>query len=360
MGCGWLHAARENDWTRRAEARGLAIDRAPAPWHRAAVTTNFPAPDQDAFAAAYGRFEDQLERHGLASRRGAPDRPAADLLTPGDRWNPLLDAVSTWVSGAALQDISADDLANYHETGDDWRLPGGYGALVAAEAEGLEVALACPVRLIDRSGEKLRLETPRGDLTARAVIVTVPTSVLVQGGLRFRPELPETLEAAAKLPLGFDDKVFVRLDRPEDFPPEARLIGAPDRTATASYHLRPFGRPLIEAYFGGALARDLEAGGAAAFLAFVREELAAVYGAAIRERLHLVAATAWGRDLYARGSYSYAKPGAASARRTLARSADPRVLFAGEACSVNDFSTAHGALRTGIAAAQAVRELLGS
>jgi monoamine oxidase len=41
----------------------------------------------------------------------------------------------------------------------------------------------------------------------------------------------------------------------------------------------------------------------------------------------------------------------------LAAAVEDRIYFAGEACSVHDFSTAHGAYRTGIAAAEAVLAL---
>jgi monoamine oxidase len=54
------------------------------------------------------------------------------------------------------------------------------------------------------------------------------------------------------------------------------------------------------------------------------------------------------------GSYSYALPGYADARLTLAAPVDGRVFFAGEACMVHDFSTVHGAWRSGVAAAEAV------
>jgi monoamine oxidase len=59
----------------------------------------------------------------------------------------------------------------------------------------------------------------------------------------------------------------------------------------------------------------------------------------------------WGADPFALGSYSYAKPGQAGCRATLAAPVDGRLFFAGEACSENDFSTAHGGYRTGVAAA---------
>jgi monoamine oxidase len=159
--------------------------------------------------------------------------------------------------------------------------------------------------------------------------------------------------AAAHLPLGLTDKLFLALDAAEEFPPDVHLYGANDRVRTGSYHLRPFGRPLIEGFFGGELARDLEAEGERAFLAFAVEELASLLGSGIRPRLKLVAATAWGLDACALGSYSHALPGHAASRPALAAPADGRLFFAGEACSVDSFSTVHGAHATGVAAAEA-------
>jgi monoamine oxidase len=77
-------------------------------------------------------------------------------------------------------------------------------------------------------------------------------------------------------------------------------------------------------------------------------------GSDIRKHLTPLTASAWGRDPFARGSYSLAKPGCADARGVLAAPVDDRLFFAGEACSRHDFSTAHGAFRTGVAAADAI------
>ena len=64
-------------------------------------------------------------------------------------------------------------------------------------------------------------------------------------------------------------------------------------------------------------------------------------------------ASFWRQDEFARGSYSYALPGHADDRAKLAAPVDNRLFFAGEACSLNFFSTAHGAYETGLAAADA-------
>ncbi len=77
-------------------------------------------------------------------------------------------------------------------------------------------------------------------------------------------------------------------------------------------------------------------------------------GSAFARRIAPVALHGWRNDPFARGSYSYASPGKADGRAVLAAPVDERLFFAGEACSRHDFSTAHGALLTGLAAADAV------
>jgi monoamine oxidase len=133
------------------------------------------------------------------------------------------------------------------------------------------------------------------------------------------------------------------------------LIGVrTDRVGTGFYHFRPFGRPQIEAYFGGRLAAELEAESEGAFFEFALAELTGLLGSAFPRRLKPIHLHHWGAYPYARGSYSYALPGAADCRATFAAPVNDRLFFAGEACSARDFSTAHGAWMTGVAAAEAV------
>jgi len=86
--------------------------------------------------------------------------------------------------------------------------------------------------------------------------------------------------------------------------------------------------------------------------AFAADELAALRGNAIRKQLTPLAASSWRGDEFARGSYSYAKPGHADDRAVLAAPVDQRIFFAGEATSLNFFSTVHGAFETGTRAAE--------
>ena len=356
LGCAWLHSADENELCAIAIEAGLTIDKTRPPWRTQINDIGFPPADQADFRAALGRLFARLDEAGEAQA----DQPADRLLDPGSRWNPLLNATSTYMNGVELDQLSVHDFWRYHDTGVNWRIMEGYGGLMAALGAGFDIALDCPVSLIDHAGPRLRIETPRGDVRACAVIVTVPTDVLCAGALQFRPALPDKIEAAAVLPLGLADKLYLGLDKAEEFPKDSHLYGALDRAQTCSYHVRPFGRPLIEVYSGGRFARELEAEGEAAFASFAIGQLASLLGGGIRKRLHPIAATAWGRDPYARGSYSHAMPGHADARAVLAAPVDARLFFAGEACMVNDFSTAHGAYRSGVAAADAVIAALGT
>lgn len=347
LGCHWLHSADRNPWVAVAEERGIAIDRSPPPWGHQSGNLRFPAGEQQLFRTAREAFWDRV--HAAAEAGG--DRPAIEFIDPASRWTPLISAGSTWANGVELDRLSSLDHWNYDDSGVNWRMPAGYGALVAGHANGLPIILDCPVSRIDHSEARLRLETPQGTVRAGRVIVTVPPTLLLGGVLRFRPELPDKLAAAEGLPLGLADKLYMALDRPQLVPEEGHVCGRIDRTDTAAYHLRPFGRSYVEGYFGGAIARGLERGGTADFFAHATDELAGLFGHDIRRHLRPILSTAWDRDPLARGSYSYALPGRAGARRALAAPVDGRIFFAGEACSAHDFSTAHGAYLSGIAAA---------
>jgi monoamine oxidase len=350
LGCGWLHSADRNPWLKIAKSQGRSIDKSPPPWQKPALPNGFPLVEQQDFAKAQHAFYARME----AAAQGDPDRPAQAFLEPGCRWNRLIDAVGTYITGAELKRVSARDFDNYADTNVNWRLPDGFGATITGYGEGLPVMLDCPVLQIDHHARRLKIETAKGAITADQAIVTLPSALIADKEFLFAPALPEKTEAARGLPLGLNDKLFLKLDQAEEFEPDTRLFGHTDRSATASYHLRPFGRPQIEAYFGGSLAAELEAGGERAFFDFAVSELKRRLGGDFIRRVKPMHVHRWGADPFARGSYSYALPGKAGCRAKLAAVVDARLFFAGEACSTADFSTAHGGFHTGVAAAEQV------
>jgi monoamine oxidase len=348
MGCGWLHSADHNPWLAIAEGQGRRIDQRPAPWQRPAAPIGASPEDMREFQTALFRLRELTD----ALPEGETDRAASAFLEPGETWNPLINAVSTYYSGAELEFVSSRDLARYEDTGVNWRIFEGYGTVVAAHGAELRVELDCEVAKIDHRARRLRLETSRGVVEAAVAIVTLPSNVIARRDDLFLPTLPEKAAAAAGLPLGLVDKLFLSLEGAEEFEPDSRAYGRMDRAGTGAYQFRPFGRPMIEVYYGGALAAELESGGKAAFLEFAKSELTGLLGAGFAQRIALRGLQLWGVDPFARGSYSYALPGRADDRAALTAPVGDRLLFAGEACSRASFSTAHGAYQTGIAAAE--------
>jgi monoamine oxidase len=351
LGCGWLHSARRNPWTAVAERAGFTIDRSNPNWHEQWRDLGFPPREQEAFGAAYQRWEDAA----LAAAADGPDQPLSALVAPQDAaWRPMLDAISGYVSGAPLDRVSLHDWVAYARAGteDNWALPAGYGTLIAGHAAGFPVRLSTPVIRIDHRGRTLRLETSAGTIDADRAIVCVPTAVLSRESLRFDPPLPAKHNAAAALPLGQADKIFFHVDGPLPWPAHSHLTGDPYAACTASYRLSAFGWPLIEGFVGGLATEALDSDAAA--FDFAAGELVALLGSDWRRRLTPLRATRWREVPYIGGSYSYALVGQRSQRAVLAAPTDDRLFFAGEACSPDDFSTAHGAYQTGVAAAQAV------
>ena len=352
LGCGWLHSADQNGFVPVARELGFEINTERPPWQQQSFDVGFPKAERLKFMDALNAYYDRAE----AAAELPHDSAASEWLEPGNHWNPMIDAVSSYVNGCELDKVSIYDFDAYEDTEINWRVRRGYGALIAAFGAPCPVALDAPVTLIDHSGARIRIETARGTLSAARVIVTVPTNLIARKTVRFHPALPAKVAAAAGLPLGLADKVMLALDEPEGLPVDGNLRGAMDRTAIGSYHLRPQGQPCIEGYFGGSFARTLEDAGEGALAQHSIDEIVGLLGSDFRRKLTPLKASRWAHDRFANGSYSHALPGHAADRATLAAPVNGRIFFAGEATSPHFFSTAHGAKESGERAAREATE----
>jgi monoamine oxidase len=347
VGCGWLHSADQNSFVKIAGQLGFEINKTLPPWRERAWGKAFPPEERGDFIRSLDEF---FQRVHDAAKSGR-DSAANLYLEPGNRWNPMIDAISSYINGCETDQVSILDFDAYEDTNLNWRLRRGYGALMAAYGVSLPLAFNCAVRLIDHSGKRLRIETSQGTLTADKTIITVPTNLIAEGAIRFHPALPDKVDAAAHLPLGLADKVMLALEEPEALPAEGNLRGATMRTEMGTFHLRPFGQPCIEGFFGGRYAQALEDEGDGAIAAHSIDEIVAFLGSDFRRKLKPLSESRWAHDPFARGSYSHALPGHTGKRAVLAAPVDGRLFFAGEATSPNFFSTAHGARDSGERAA---------
>jgi monoamine oxidase len=355
LGCGWLHGARTNAWTGIAEEIGLTVDRTPAPWSEGGHQLGRDDSDAKAARIAANAFLERVYAHD-----GEEDVALSALLAADNPWNGYIHALGTFLTGAELDRSSAIDQSRYDPgPGPDWRVRQGYGTLVATYAAPVPAHTGVEVRRIDHSAaDYVVLSTAKGELRARAVIIAVSTNVLAAERIAFWPPLPEKIEAASQLPLGLANKLFLHMRTPEAFPADAHLLGSYHSGRTGSYQLKPFGTPVIEAYFAGDLAHDLEREGVGAAFDFSVGQLKRVFGSSVENMLSPAVMSAWASEPFVGGSYSYAVPGASDLRRVLATPHDQRLFFAGEACSLERYSTAHGAYETGLAAAQAIAKAM--
>jgi monoamine oxidase len=355
LGCGWLHSGDRNPWTHIAEQAGFAIDRRPVAWGTQYHDLGFSPAERAAARQAFVRWSERL-----VSAPPASDC-AADALEPDRPWAAYLQAMSGFISGDELERISVADYTAYDaaSTGCNWRVPAGYGSLVTASlSRQASLRLSTPVRAIGLDRPGVRLETPAGTVLSRAAIITVSTAVLAGDAIAWPSALDPWRDAACRLPLGYNEKLFLEIIGTGPFAPESHVLGDPRDPATGAYYIRPFGWPVIECFLGGAGAQAAAADGPEAAFARAIDQLVRLFGSAARRHLKPLVASDWTRTREVGGAYSHALPKQAAARGRLALPFDDRLFFAGEATHAADFSTAHGAYESGLRAAEEVMAAL--
>jgi monoamine oxidase len=353
-GCAWLHAADRSPWTDYARRHGFTVVERSPDWQQWIGRERVTPELRRRLDADWDRAAEAI----AAAARAGRDVPASTVLPADLQFRPLFDAVMSWSMGVDTADLSTADFAASEDVDVNWAVREGLGSVVASVAEGLDVVLDCPVTAIDWSGSRVRLATASGTLDCRAVVVTVPTTLLARGEPRFVPPLPAAYgEAFAGLPLGIANKVFLEL-APGALPYEGvvNFVASATTARTVSCTVRPAGHELLLCYFGGRHARDLESQGA--LEAAAREALSELFGADWTRRIRRSTTTAWAGDPWARGSYSAARPGSAHCRAVLAQPVAERVFFGGDACTVDTFGEIRGAWASGVEAARRVATLL--
>src|SRR5580658_2954932 len=186
-GAHWIHMPDINPVTKLAPQTGLDIYPAP-PGQKMRILRRY---------AREGEMEDFLAAQVRANRaiaeaaRGKVDVPCAAAL-PKDlgEWRATIDFVlGPFGCGKDLSAVSAQDFARSAERDVDAFCRQGFGALLARLGGGLRVELSTPVSHLELWGRGVAIETARGRIAARGVIVTASTGVLAAGKITFEPAL---------------------------------------------------------------------------------------------------------------------------------------------------------------------------
>src|SRR5258708_1357798 len=106
VGCGWLHSADENSFVPIAERLNFEIDKTRPPWGEQAFDKGFPVSERTDFIRALDAFHDRAEQAAKRAWQNGRDSAANLYLEPGNRWNPMIDAISTYVNGCELDQVS--------------------------------------------------------------------------------------------------------------------------------------------------------------------------------------------------------------------------------------------------------------
>jgi monoamine oxidase len=261
-----------------------------------------------------------------------------------------------------LTEVSAQDFAHAVERDSDAYCRQGLGTLIAKLADGLPVQPGAAVTRIDLSNRSnVEIETTRGRLMARGVIVTVSTAVLAAGKIKFLPDLPKRqLEAANSLRLGSYDRIVLELpNNPLGLDRDDLVFEKAQGARTAAVLANVAGSPLVTVDVGGKFGRDLAAQGEAAMTAFALDWLNDLFGADLRKTVKRTAATQWNNEPWVLGAVAVAPPGAQPARRTLMDPVRDRLWLAGEAVHETLWGTVAGAWESGERAAEAALRKLG-
>jgi monoamine oxidase len=352
-GAHWIHMPEINPVAKLAPKEAIDIYPAP-PGQRVRIgQRNAREGEMEDFFAALVR-----STHAIGeAARGRNDVSCAQAL-PADLgdWRPEIEfMLGPFGCAQALADISAMDFAKSAERDRDAFCRQGFGTLLLSLAQGLSVQLSTPVRRIEISRRGIEVQTRKGSLRARTVIVTVSTGVLAAGVITFDPELPRRhSEAITKLPLGTYEHIALELPgNPLGLQTDDLVFEKATSERTAALLANLSGTPVCFVDVAGPFGASLVKAGPDDMVAFAREWLASLFGADAPRRLKRAATTSWARDPLARGSFSAALPGGQWARKALQEPVRERLFFAGEAVHETLWGTVGGAWESGTRAAQA-------
>ena len=309
--------------------------------------------------AYFAYAEDCYQSILQAAERGEDD-VVAELVDFEHEYAPLFTYFLTESCAADLDLLSSADLASFNE-GPDIPIRDGYGNLVARWGADVPVSLNTRVDRIDWSGNGVIVDTSQGVLRGKTALITVSTNVLASGAIEFTSRLPDwKADAIVNVPTGESNKICLHFNR-DVFGPEGSGYHNSwiENEIPSGFEASVMGLNVAIVAVGGRHASWLEKQGQQAAEEYALDQVANVFGEEIRRHLTRSIVTAWVSDPWTLGTWSHTTPGQAHQREELARPLEDRLFFAGEATTVGDQATCHGAYRSGIRAAREISDLPG-
>ena len=241
--------------------------------------------------------------------------------------------------------------------GGDVLFPNGYDWLPQYLAQGLQIHYAMPVDRITYDRNGVTVTASNEVFNADYCIVTVPLGVLKQNRILFEPALPQSKqEAISRLDMGVLNKLYLQFERAFwDTDTDWISYTDPEQRGQWSEFINmqnAINQPILLCFNAADYGSEIETLSDEALVASALSTLRVMYGEDVPEPIGFLR-TAWHRDPYALGSYSYYAVGSTpDDRDQLAAPVDDVLYFAGEATRQDYPATVHGALMSGFDTAE--------
>lgn len=238
--------------------------------------------------------------------------------------------------------------------------PQGYSQIIPYLSKDIPIHLNQTVQKIEYGKNGVDVYTQNNHYHSNYVIVTVPLGVLKAGAINFVPALPtDKQEAINKLDMGVYNKVHLIFETVFWDKNSEWIASLPEnddltRTVEIMNLYKYYGLPVLTVFTGGSHAIEVEKWDDKKTVDYMMQHLRKIYGNNIPKPSSYYI-TRWNSDPFSYGSYSYLPAGVnAEYYRSFMRPVSHKLFFAGEATSMTDPATTHGAYNTGIRAAKQV------
>lgn len=299
-------------------------------------------------------------------RTGAPEdakQQALKYVEGFDAADPALISVHSLIrENRAEESIQGDS---------QYRVASGYESLVRAMADRIDRKLGEIVtgsvvnEILWRKGEVV-VRTSTAEFHAARAIITLPLGVLKSNSVVFSPSLPEKQNAISFLEMGPVVRVSLcfaaKFWEKEPEMADMSFLFTDDPQFPAWWTSNPLPYPILTGWAAGPFAAAHSGRTKDEILHSAVQTLARIIEldeGQLRQQLTGAYTHDWQKDPFSRGAYSYVAVGGIDAARALAAPVADTLYFAGEATSSNGYTgTVHGAIATGLRAAQELLQAL--
>ena len=357
-GCAWIHSADRNPFFPLAKQWGLDLAKHDDSVDRVYYgSRRFADKEMKRVKQIYNEIVGANEK--VARARDGAVSSVRPIRTPEEQ------VAATYIGpmdmAVDLDELAIRDYDDQDELEPNYLVREGLGSVVRRFGDGMPVSLETPVRRIRYGGPGVVLETGKGEVSARACVVTVSTGVLRAGSIAFDPVLPDWKETAiADVPMGMLAKIPLVLDGERFGLNPFEDILCEQRSNQDIYFLAfPFDFNLVIGFVGGDFGWEMSAAGRNVAVDFSTGALKRMFGNDAAKHVVKGELSRWASNPWVRGAYSAARPGRTVARRELGRPVANRLFFAGEALAGEFAQTVGGASLSGQHTANEVLKVLG-